>query len=130
MSEMNCPEDPHALLPLLRALRQDGYDVASSRSLVRLLGQIRGCGAADSAPAEVLVLDAVDSAAASVALLEAIRRTDWALPVVAICKPGDRDVHDASARLGIDFCVDASAGVEAVRDAVARVAPAVFDVAS
>jgi CheY-like chemotaxis protein len=106
--------------PIARALRDAGYAVSTTGPDV--LRDLRNQKAI-----ELLVLDGSETPWAVGATIDAVRRINWALPMILILRP-DPEVRAEAERLGVEAILDAPVAPEEIPRVARKIVPLVPEV--
>ena len=110
---------------LAEVLERDGWEVVPAKDGTELLGLIAGqvYRTLRRAPAiDLIISDVRMPGLTGLEVLAAIRRVDWAVPVILITAFGDRVVHGEAHRLGAVAVLDKPFSLDRLRAAAARAA--------
>jgi DNA-binding response OmpR family regulator len=106
-------------------LASDGHDVVVARTCLDLLHQagVTGPSLRVVPRPDALILDLSGAVWCNPSLLELVCSSDWTLPVVALCAPGDTAARDEARRLGVRAVLDLPVDEAALRAELMSIVP-------
>jgi DNA-binding response OmpR family regulator len=106
-------------------LEQHGYEVSRARCGLEVLGHMGSPAPKPTAqePVDLIVLDISNNPWVGLAILEAIRRQDWALPVILVTGKANDTIRAEARRLGVQEMFDRPVDPETLTAAVLSIEP-------